>query len=436
MFLQDKYNALYISDLLLALSVQKKEEKFISFCDSLFKYFKNPAVTFPIVKTIEKFSSPYYVKYLIERAREKLGIKTLYSREYLFSILKLKEYSKFWEEFLSYKDVSNFLGIFSDYLSELDKSYIVKIYEDSKQKDLKELFPVFLREFLKRGEFEYVVEIYNLLGEKRQVDSLVYSLYKNDPVFSKKIIDKFFDNCVKVSFFLKVEDYKEALRHREKCEDEKLRLLTEIYNLIFSNKKTKAESIVVNNIKILENENIELGKIFYFLEDYRVADSLLRKFNNFEILLLRAKINIFLEKIERADSILSQAILRFPEDEKIYKALFLSYLIKFEEKEKIKFIVEYDEKIEKDEDFEMNGKIDEKWKNYFLLKKEIRKGNFIEVKDTLFNSNFLSILYFEGYHVSIKNGNKEMAKKFLKYIIENLKDSALFIVAQRKIRDI
>ncbi|MEN3043621.1 MAG: hypothetical protein ABDH37_00185 [Candidatus Hydrothermales bacterium] len=436
MFQQDKYNALYISDLLLALSVQKKKEKFYFFCDSLFKYFKNPAVIFPVVKTIEKFSYPEYVKFLIEKAREKFDTKNLYVREYLSSILKLKEFSKFWDEFLSIKDLSPFLDIFSDYLSNLNKNYIIKVYEDSKQKNLKELFPIFIREFLKRGEFEYVIEMYSLLGKKKQVDSLVYFLYENDPASLRKIIDKIFNDCEKISFFLKVENYNEALNYRGKCKDEKLNILTEIYSLILSDKKSKAESIAVKNIKILADESLELGKIFYNTGNYKAADSILKKFNNFDIFLMRAKINIFLDRIERADSILSQTILRFPEDEKIYKALFLYYLVRFEKREKLKLIVECNEKTEENKDFELEGEIDEKWKNYFLLKKEIRKGNFFEIKDTLFDSNFLSILYFEGYHFSLKEGNKETAKKFLKYIVDNLKDSALFIVAQRKIKDI
>jgi len=172
------------------------------------------------------------------------------------------------------------------------------------------------------------------------------------------------------------------------------------------------------------------------LAKYRKADSLLKGFENFENLFLRAKANIFSEKLGRADSIISKTILRFPDDENIYKALFIYYLLKFEDKENVKKILKLNEKIEKGLNIDLSEyDLKDKWKHFFDLKIKVSKGEFFEVNDTLLDKNLLASLYFEGYKNCIKKGKKEEARKFLEYIIKNFKDTPYFIIAQRKLAE-
>ncbi len=127
--------------------------------------------------------------------------------------------------------------------------------------------------------------------------------------------------------------------------------------------------------------------------------------------------------MEKADSIISKIVLRFPEEENIYKALFVYYLLKFEDKESVKEILKLDEKIEKGIYIEPSEyRLSDKWKYFFNLKIKVEKGDFFEVKDTLLDKNLLASLYFEGYKNSIKKGKREEAIKFLDYIIKNFKN--------------
>ncbi|MEO0254877.1 MAG: hypothetical protein ABIN20_05610 [candidate division WOR-3 bacterium] len=436
MFKENKRNLLYLSDLLLSLSSQKKSKEFNKFSDTLFKYFKDPSIVYSVIKTLERYGEPKDLKFLIEKSRKIFNTQMLYEREYLSVLLKLKDYENFWKEFLNIKNKSGFMDIFLDYLGVLDEKFVERIFKETKEYGIKEIFPIFLQEFSRRKKFDYVIEIYDLIGEKEKRDSLIVFLYKKDPINFKNFLEKNLNNCDKLNFYLKIGDYRKAYNLKEKCNDEKLKILSDLYYFIFSEKKSKAESILVNNLSKIKEEKLEIGKIYYYIGNYKISDSILKNFNYFDILLIRSKISIYLDRKEKADSLLSKAILRYPDDDEIYKALFIYYLLKFEKKEDIKLIIKINEKIENNFDFEIKEDIGEKWKNYFNLKNKVKNAEFFEIKDTLLDENLIASLYFEGYKISLQKGKKEEAKKFLKYIIDNFKDSLFFTVAQRKIRDI
>lgn len=436
MFRENKKNLLYLSDLILSFSCQKKSKEFINFSDTLFKYFRDPSFIYSVIKTLERYGNPKDVKFLIDKARKIFFVQMLYEREYLSTLLKLKNFEDFWKEFLTIKNKSGFIDIFFDYLGALDEKSVEKVYRETKEYEIKELFTIFLQEFLRRKRIDYVIEIYGLIGKKERRDSLIFFLYKRDPINFKNFLEKSLNDCEKLDFYLKTGDYKEVYVLKEKCNDERLKIIADIYYFIFSDKKNRAESILINNFSKIKEEELELGKINYYLGNYKISDSILKNFNYFDILLMRSKMNIYLDRKEKADSLLSKTIFRYPDNDDIYKALFIYYLLKFEKKENIKPIIEINERIENNFDFEIKENINEKWKNYFKLKNKVKNGEFFEIKDTLLDENLIADLYFEGYKISYQKGKKEEAKKFLKYIIDNFKNSLFFTIAQRKIRDI
>jgi len=435
-FKDDKKNLMYISDLLLSLACLNREGDFRSFSDSLFKYFKNPSAIYSVIKVFERYEFSDEVIYLVEKSRSFFKHRRLFEREYLRALVRRGRFFDFWNEFLRLRNRLGYLDLFSDFIRRVDRKELIRFYEETRKKGFRELYPSFLREFLDRKIYDYAFEIFDLLNHRKKRDSLLVFLYEDDPESFFNIVSKKLNNCEKVQIFIKTKNYKRAFHFSKNCNNEKLKILSSIFYFIENNEIEKADSVLSNNLKLLKENKEELGKIYYHLAKYRKADSLLKGFENFENLFLRAKANIFSEKLGRADSIISKTILRFPDDENIYKALFIYYLLKFEDKENVKKILKLNEKIEKGLNIDLSEyDLKDKWKHFFDLKIKVSKGEFFEVNDTLLDKNLLASLYFEGYKNCIKKGKKEEARKFLEYIIKNFKDTPYFIIAQRKLAE-
>lgn len=435
-FKVDKENLMYISDLLLSLACLNKVEDFKSFSDSLFKYFKNPSAIYLIIKTLEKYGFSDKVIYLVEKSRSFFKNRDLFEREYLRAILRKERISDFWKEFLKLRNKGDYLDLFSDFLRRVKREELINFYKEIEKKELKVLYPSFLREFLERKIYDYAFEIFNLLNQTKKRDSLLIFLYENDPENFFNIVSKKLNDCEKVQILINTKNYERAFYFSKNCDNRKLKILSSLFYFIDKNDIKKVDSILSDNLDLLKENKEEMGKIYYYLGKYRESDSLLKGFENFENLFLRAKANIFLGKLERADSIISKAILRFPYEENIYKALFIYYLLKFEDKENVRKILKLDEEIEKLGNINLSEyELKDKWNHFFDLKIKIKRGEFFEVRDTLLDKNLLASLYFEGYKESIKKGRKEKERMFLEYIIKNFKDTPYFIIAQRKLKE-
>ncbi len=296
---------------------------------------------------------------------------------------------------------------------------------------------IFESEFLKRKMYSNLFTLYKLMNKKETRDSILSVLYKEDRKKFEEIIEKEMNDCEKGEIYFKLSDFDKSFFYLKKCKDKKfknIKILSEIQYYLARNDVFKGESMV-KNINISEFRGYEryIGEIFYKLRNFKMCDSLLKNREDFYSLLLRAKSNIFLNKIERADSLISKAILRYPDNDTVYKALFIYFLIKMEEKENISLIIKLDERLEKGEDLGSEiEKLGDKWKKFFILKKKIQEGEFVEIEEEFINKNLIASVYFEGYEMSLKKGDKEKAIKFLDYIIKNFKDTPYFIIAQRR----